>query len=100
MSFLSKWKKISYLIPSDTTVRIIANNYEKVGVQLPLSQDDLKKVFDWAIYMKERCTERECTINLDGFTYPELETLIKELNPYNDERINLPVLNREIRKLL
>lgn len=82
---------------SDSTVRIIRNNLEVIGVTVPLSDREVRKVFDWALSQKEACTANACTIKFDGFTLEELELLVKELNPYDDRPTDLTDLNRRIK---
>lgn len=82
---------------SDSTVRIIRNNLENIGVTLPLSEKELRMVFDWAVSQKEACTANVCTIKFDGFTLEELELLVKELNPYGETTVDLTDINRRIK---
>ena len=95
MAFLSK-KKSDMLEVSESSLRIIRKNLDSMGVTIPLKESDEKKIFEWAIRQKETCTEKECTLSGNGYTYAELNLLMSEFSPYDDRFINFARLNKRL----
>ena len=96
MAFWSKKKKNELLEVSESSLRIIRNNLDNIGISLPLEEEDEKKIFEWAIRQKEHCTEKECSIVGNGYTFDELNLLVSEFSPYDDRSISFAKLNRRL----
>ena len=58
---MASWslKKPELLEVSESSLRIIRNNLDNIGISIPLKEADEKKIFEWAIRQKEHCTEKE-----------------------------------------
>ncbi len=95
---MASWslKKPELLEVSESSLRIIRNNLDKIGISIPLKEEDEKKIFEWAIRQKEHCTEKECSIVNNGYTFDELILLMNEFSPYDDRAISFARLNRRL----
>lgn len=91
-----KKKKSDLIEVSESSIRIIRNNLDNIGISIPLDEEDEKKIFEWAIRQKENCTEKECSLTGNGFTFDELNILMNEFSPYDDKSISIAKLNRRL----
>ena len=48
-----KKKKSNLIEVSESSIRIIRNNLDNIGISIPLDEEDEKKIFEWAIRQKE-----------------------------------------------
>ncbi|MBQ5483129.1 MAG: hypothetical protein IIT75_02065 [Candidatus Methanomethylophilus sp.] len=95
---MASWslKKPELLEVSESSLRIIRNNLDNIGISIPLKEADEKKIFEWAIRQKEHCTEKECSLVGTGYTFEELNLLMSEFSPYDDKAISFARLNRRL----
>jgi hypothetical protein len=95
---MASWslKKPELLEVSESSLRIIRNNLDNIGISIPLKEADEKKIFEWAIRQKEHCTEKEFSLVGTGYTFEELNLLMSEFSPYDDKAISFARLNRRL----